>query len=440
MLLNSQYGYKSVWALAWPLLVSNMSTPLLGVVDTAILGHLDSPVHLAAVAIGASLVTFVFWSCGFLRMGTTSLTAHAHGAGDHRALVAVFWPSCQVALGLSLVILLGQLVFLEFAVALLVDQAHLQAHAGAYGEVRLYAAPVVLLNYVIAGWFIGRQDTRTPLILALLLNLANIGLDIWLVWGLGLGSLGAAWASNVAELLTFIVGAVLVARAVGGISLRELWRRHPWPAYQRLLVMNSQLFVRTFLLLAVLLFFASQGARLGTTVLAANAVLLQLVNIISYSLDAFAHSAQALVGKAVGQKNPDGFRLAFKNTGYCALGSALMMSLLLWLLGPNTVYLFSDIESVRSAAADFYGYIVLFPLLSIAAYQFDGVFIGWGKTLVMMCAMVLCVFAVFVPIWWLVGGNHGLWLALIGLNMARGLSLGGYYLYSSAQRNGRQSI
>jgi MATE family multidrug resistance protein len=397
-------------------------------------------VHLAAVAIGASLVTFVFWSCGFLRMGTTSLTAHAHGAGDQRSLVAVFWQSCQVALGLSVVILLGQLMLLEFAVALLVDEAHLQAHASAYVEIRLYAAPVVLLNYVIAGWFIGRQDTRTPLILALLLNLANIGLDIWLVWGLGLGSVGAAWASSIAELLTFIVGAVLVARAVGGVSLRELWRRHPWPAYQRLLVMNSQLFVRTFLLLAVLLFFASQGARLGTTVLAANAVLLQLVNIISYSLDAFAHSAQALVGKAVGQKNPEGFRLAFRNTGYCALGSALLMSLVLWLLGSNTVHLFSDIESVRIAAADFYGYIVLFPLLSIAAYQFDGVFIGWGKTGVMMCAMVFCVFAVFVPIWWLVGGNHGLWLALTGLNIARGLSLGGYYLYSNSQGNGRQSI
>ncbi len=407
------------------MILSNLSTPLLGIVDTAILGHLPQATHLAAVALGSSLVTFIFWSFGFLRMGTTSLTARAVGAGDALLEQATLARSAVLAVTIGVALWLLQWPLLPLLLGWLSQAGEVQNLALDYSRIRVLAAPVVLINYVLVGWFIGRQNTRVPLLLMVVLNVANVVFDLVLVWWLGWGSAGAAWASLTAELLALLVGWQLLRRAlksgfvVAGLTLR-------WREFRPLIIINSHLFVRTAALLLVFLFFTSQGARLGETVLAANAILMQLVGVVSYGLDGFAHAAEALVGRAAGARQRRQFVLACSITGQWAAVTALVTALVLWLLGPNLISLFTDLAPVAALARDYFIWLPLFPLLAGAAYHMDGIYIGWGRPDVMQYTMLASALLVFLPVWWLGSGNTALWLAFVAFNLSRGILLSGY--------------
>ena len=413
---------QQVWSLAWPMILSNLSTPLLGIVDTIILGHLPQATDLAAVALGATLITFVYWSLGFLRMGTTGLVARAEGQQDDDQIRAIFWRSIHIALMLSLLLWLVLAPCLPIIFQFLTQPGEVRQSAQAYAEIRIWSAPMVLINYVIIGWFVGRQNTRLPLLLTLVLNFANIILDIVLVWHLNMGSTGAAWATFSAELIAATLGIVLVLRALGGshrFSVRDL----RWSAYKAIVAVNSHLFVRTAVLLSVLLFFSAEGAKLGDTVLAANAILMQLIAIISYGLDGFAHAAESLVGRAAGTKNKSVFMQACRATSRMAFCTAIGLTALLLVAGANTVNLFSNIDAVREVAGYYYWWMPWFPLVSMAAYQLDGIFIGWGRTDAMQVTMILSALLVFFPVWAVIGANTGLWTALLLFNASRGLLL-----------------
>ncbi|MCP8900558.1 MATE family efflux transporter [Gilvimarinus xylanilyticus] len=427
-----RHYHRGIWPLVWPILLSNLSVPLLGAVDTAILGHLPQARFLGAVAVGSSIITMVFWSLGFLRMGTTSLVSRAVGAENQDEALALWLRSAVLALCLAtMLIALGQWL-VPFAIELMAPASDIAPLATSYSHIRLLSAPATLLNYTLIGWFIGQQDTRRPLLILVFTNGVNIVLDMVFIWGLGLNSDGAAWASVSAEYAALLLGLWLLARKLyqlpsGRRSLTDqLTRLRHFADYLPLLTVNRHLFVRTACLLGVFTFFTAQGARAGTHVVAANAILLQLLMLTSHALDGFAHAAEALCGKATGQRNWAEFRRVCGATTSMALATALGISLIFALGEPLWLDAFTAIAPVLAEASRQFGWLIALPLLTIWAYQLDGIFLGAGLTRAMQYTMLGCMLGVFFPLWFITQGlgNTGLWLAFSTFNGARSLAMG----------------
>ena len=427
-----------VWNLAWPMILSNISVPLLGAVDTAILGHLSSPAYLSGVAIGASVMSMLLWAFGFLRMGTTGLVARSTDGGELWLLRAL---GLAMVLGLALTLLAWPL--LEIIVSWMNASALAAPQAQVYLQIRLVSAPLALANFALLGFFIGRQDARAPLFILLAANLLNIGLDFLLIMGLGLGAKGAALATVSADIFAFVLGLQLLRRVdsrIWSTLIRELrktdffpWRNAtPW---LELLRINTDLFLRTCLLLFTLTFFTAQGAAQGDAVLAANAILLQLLMMTSYALDGFAHATEALVGESVARKSAALFSSTVRSAGGWALASATAITFLLVLARPFLLPLFTDIPSVLEQAQKVYWWLCALPLLAVWSYQLDGVFIGAGKSRQMRDTMFVATVLVFFPAWWLTQpwGNHGVWFSLFLWISARSAGLLIYFRYYTSQ-------
>lgn len=430
--------HKRLWSIAWPLILANITVPLLGLVDTAVLGHLDSAIYLGAVAIGANIFSFIFWGFGFLRMGTTGFIAQAYGNKDQRQLQQVFTQALLLAVTIGLLLILLQQPIFQLALYLMQGSEEVTLLAQRYCEIRIYSAPATLAHYVIIGWLIGTQHSRGPLLMLLSANCINIALDLLFVMGFGWQSDGVAWATLIAEYSSVAVGIVMIKRS----QLFDQWliQRETLTtlaSYSRLLRVNRHLFVRTISLLFTFAFFTAQGAQQGDLVLATNAVLLTFLLLISNGLDGFANAAEALVGEAIGQKNPGGLNQAITTATQWSLLTAALFSLFFWLFGPLILSWLSSIPEVIDQASRYLGWIVLLPLVAMPSYLFDGVFVGATRTKEMQNTMLCATFAVFIPAWWLTQplGNHGLWLALTLFLMFRGASLGFYFKrYSQTQR------
>ncbi|OZG73270.1 MATE family efflux transporter [Hahella sp. CCB-MM4] len=423
--------HRRLWALAWPLILSNITVPLLGLVDTAVLGHLDSPLYLGAVALGANLFTFIFWAFGFLRMGTTGLSAQAWGAGDDDRLYRTLIQACVIGLGIGLLLFANQWWILPVGLKLMQTSAELWPQAEVYAGIRIYSAPAILIQYAITGWLIGNQKTRAALFLAVSTNIVNIVLDLFLVMGLGMRADGVALATTVAEYYSAIVGLWLCCGNRYGYVMQimtapELWRLD---AFIRLLKFNADLFLRTILLLFTFAFFVAQGAQLGTDILAANAVLLTFLMLTSNALDGFANGAEALCGEAVGKGRLDQFKDAVRISGIWSLITAGTVSICFWLFGDWIINLLTDIESVRERALTYIVWMIALPLVGVWSYLYDGIFVGATKAKEMRNTIVLSVFFVFFPCWWLTQSfqNHGLWFSMTTFLGARGLIQWCYY-------------
>ncbi len=418
--------HRRVLILAWPMILSNISIPLLGLVDTAILGHLDSPTHLGAVAIGASILSFVFWGFGFLRMGTTSLVARAHGRHDKEASNTLLLQAGIVAVAIGVMLILLQSPLLKLALYLMGPPSSIAEPAAAYSSIRIYSAPAILLNLTLIGWFIGMQNTRAPLIMLVTTNAINIVLDAWFILLLGMGSNGAALASAIAECCGTMIGIYLVLNShLLEASFINRQKIQQLAGYMDLLKVNGHLFLRTALLLFTFAFFNSKSSQLGEATLAANAILFQLLLLVSYGLDGFAHASEALVGKAVGAKDQWQFKRALATTGFWSLLLSVIFSAVFLFGQPVIVTVFTDIVEVASELHHIYAWILVLPLVSVWAYWLDGVYIGAGATRTMLVSMFISCSLIFFPLWWLLQdwGNHGLWIAFTGFNLARGLSL-----------------
>ncbi|WP_444945896.1 MATE family efflux transporter [Microbulbifer sp. VTAC004] len=425
---------RRVWNLAWPMILSNISVPLLGAVDTAILGHLPSPEYLSGVAVGASVMSMLLWAFGFLRMGTTGLVARSDKGG-------VDWLLRALLLALSLGVLLQIIAFplLSHIVGWMNASVEAGPHALSYLQIRLISAPIALANFAILGFFIGRQDSRAPLYILLAANILNIGLDFLLILGLGLGAKGAAAATVSADLFAFVLGFYLLRRIDGDIwsdIVNQLCKRQllPWAdpkPWIELLHINTDLFIRTCLLLLTLTFFTAQGASQGDSVLAANAILLQLLMITSYALDGFAHATEALVGESIAKKSSKLFQATVHSAGIWALGSAIGLTILLVVAQPVILSLFTDIGTVIEQANHVYWWLCALPLIAVWSYQLDGVFIGAGRSRKMRDTMFIATIVVFFPSWWLTQswGNHGIWFSLFLWISARSVGLIVYYRY-----------
>ena len=426
-----------IWQLAWPMIISNLSVPLLGLVDTAVLGHLDSASFLSAVAIGSSILAFIYWGFGFLRMGTTGAAAQAFGAEQHDQSRLIISQSLLLSLGLALVILFLSPWLLDLGLLLVSPPAGAEYLATEYMSLRILSAPAVLINYVIIGWLIGRQNTRWPLLITLFTNCLNIILDLLLIIGLGLNSEGAALATVIAE----YCGCGLAL-----LILQRQWRLMPgmlnhhqltvWSDYRDLLITNSHLFIRTLVLLASFAFFTAKGAQQGESILAANTILIQLAMLTAFGLDGFAHAAEALTGDAVGKRQLSIFYQVCKGCAFWSICTAVIFTVAYNLIGHPIIHLMTSLEEVRVLAKQYLPWLTFLPLIAIWSYLLDGIFIGASRSKAMQYTMLISAGLVYLPSWYFTQswGNHGLWFAFLAFNGARGITLG-YIFYRHYRLN-----
>ena len=419
-----------VWRLAGPIMVSNISTPLLGAVDTAVMGHLPDPAYIGAVALGAIIFNFLFWGFGFLRMGTTGFTSQAHGAGDRAELRAALVRPLILAVALGAALIALQVPIGALAIQLLDASATVEGLTHDYYAIRIWSAPFALANYVLLGWLLGTQRAFTVLLLQVVLNGINIVLDLVFVIGLGWGIEGVAFASLLAEMAATFLGLALVAKPLFRDKAPLEWAHVA--ARERLLALfrvNADILVRTLCLISAFAYFAAQGAQMGDLVLAANAVLMQFLSVTAYGLDGFAHAAEVLAGSALGAGSRRAFRQVVKVSTLWALGMALLAGLVFLTAGRPLIGLLSNIPEVRATAAAYLPWMIVSPVISVWSFLLDGIFIGTTRTGEMRNAMIASLAVYLVACWLLVPalGNHGLWLAMMIFMAARAISLGAYY-------------
>lgn len=422
----SALTHRSVLALAGPMIISNVTVPLLGLVDTAVVGHMDSPVYLGAVAVGGIVFGFLFWGFGFLRMGTTGLTAQSYGNEDGEGVRAHLARGVLIALLIGALLIALQVPIFRLALTLIDASDEVTRWARAYLDVRIWAAPFTLTSYVFIGWLLGTQDARGPMIITIVINVVNIVLDVYFVVALDWGVVGVARASLIAEITGVVTGALLVRRKLrvvgGGLSGARLKR---WDEIRRTLAVNRDIMIRTLLLIFAFAFFTRQGARYGDAVLAANAVLLNFQDLMAYVLDGFAHAAEALVGRAVGQRSRERLDRAVRLCAIWSLGLAVVIALAFALSGPWIIDRITDLSEVRSLAREFLPWVVASPLVAVWSFLLDGVFIGATRTRAMRDIMAAAVVGCYLPVWYLAQplGNHGLWLAMLVFLAARGVGM-----------------
>lgn len=415
-----------MWRIAAPMILSNVSVPLLGMVDTGVTGHLDNSAYLGAVAIGASIFTFIFMGMNFLRMGTTGIAAQSFGADDNDGLRAALGQALIVGLVIALALIVLQVPIGQLALKLLGGNAETQQYASEYFSIRIWSAPGTLANYALIGWFIGLQNARVPLFIFLTINITNMALDLLFVVVLGMTVDGVALASVIAEYSGFLVGASFAIAA-----LKK--RAGHWPlarltnvaAYRAFFSINAHLFVRTMALMFTLSFVTAQGARLGGQILAANAVLMNFQFLTAFGLDGIAHAAEALVGKAVGEKRRDALIHTVNLTLKWSVIFALGFTVFYFVAGSLIISILTDLQDVRSTANRYLPWMIASPLVSVWCFLYDGVYVGATRAKDMRNIMLFSAIAVFLPAWYLTRplGNDGLWLAFLLFMASRGVGM-----------------
>jgi MATE family multidrug resistance protein len=421
-------GHRDVLAIAVPIMLSNFTTPLIGIVDTAALGQLSDPRYIGAVAVGAMIFNMIYWAFGFLRMGTTGLTAQAYGAGPAAEVAATLLRALLIAgiAGATLIVL--QIPIALVAFKLVPGSEGVEAGAETYFAIRIWSAPAALANYALLGWFIGLGRAGTAFALQLVLNLTNAALDALLVLVMGMDVVGVAIGTVAAETLAAVCGLYIAWRAVGGETLSALTRAHVLEskALKRMLAVNRDIMVRTLCLLFAFSWFTAQSAKGGDVVLAANAVLFSFFSFSAYFLDGFAFASEALVGQAIGAGRRRRFVDAIRLSSLWAAAFSLGLSLFLALAGSALIDLMTVSPEVRTAARGFLIWAAIAPIAGVAAFQLDGIFIGATRTADMRNMMILSL-AVYLAAWAVLTpafGNHGLWASVIVFFLIRAASLG----------------
>lgn len=412
--------YRYLIGKAWPIILANAAVPLLGLVDTAVIGNVGTVEDLGAIAFGALIFSFVYWSFGFLRMGTTGFVAQAAGAGNEAEIRAVLGRALILAIGLGLVLYLLQTPIKLAAFALLGGSENVELIAQEYFDVRIWGAPATLAMFALMGTFIGLANSKLLLLVQLFMNGLNIALDILFAGVLGWGAFGIALGTVIAEWSSVLFASVLLFRLLKrrGSKGEVFWPRDrifDRSALLKTLSANADIMIRTLLLVFSFAFFTNQSARFGDVILAANHILLQLVSFAAFFLDGYAFVVEALVGSAVGSKRLDCFDVAVRRSTLLALGTAVILAAMVWLFGEFAIALLTDLEPVRMAAEQMLFLAAIYILFSFAAFQLDGIFIGASSTRHMRNAAVISL-AVFLVVWWLLidrYGVSGLWWAMI---------------------------
>jgi MATE family multidrug resistance protein len=440
MQIPESISYRYLLQKAWPIILANAAVPLLGLVDTAVIGNVGSIEDLGAIAFGALIFSFVYWSFGFLRMGTTGFAAQASGRGDEQEVRAVLGRALLMAFGIGLLLILIQWPIKLIAFSLLDGSSQVELMAQSYFKIRIWGAPATLATFALMGLLIGLGKSRTLLIVQLFLNGLNITLDIWFAGVLGWGASGIALGTVIAEWSTVLLAGWLIYLE---LNQRRLLGEHFWSRTKimdRLALLktassNLDIMIRTLILVFSFGFFINQSAKYGDTSLAGNHILLQLISFAAFFLDGYAFVVEALVGTSIGARRRDIFDLAVRRTTSLAIMTAIFLALAIGLFGDVAVMLLTDISAVRLAANELLLLPAIYVFFSFAAFQLDGIFIGASFTRRMRDAAVISI-SVYLFAWWILSdrfGIEGLWWAMIIYVVARAVAL--LLFYPSLRRS-----
>jgi len=417
---------RSIFAQAWPIMLGQTTVPLVGLVDTAIIGRTGDAAALAGVALGTTVINLVFWTFGFLRMGMTGMTAQAEGAGDAREAEAMLLRGLVAGVVLGAILFALQIVLIPLALDTLAGGGAMDDAARGYVSARFFGAPASLSIFAINGWLLGLGRTRAALALQIVMNLVNIGLDLLFVWHFHLGARGVGLGTACAEWISLAVGLAIVGRGID-------WRRMFSPvlfgggALKRLFAVNADIMIRTIALLALFVWFTNAGARLGATALAANHVLMQFVSVSAFVLDGFAFTAESRVGQAIGARSRPAVTRAIRLTGEFSALAGIGFAALFFLAGTPLIAFFASNPDVRVQAMALLPYAAIIPAIGVPAWLLDGIFIGAtrGKALrnaaIIATSLYIATDLALRPF-----GANGIWWALTASYLYRALALGAY--------------
>ena len=418
--------HRALWRLAGPIMISNITVALLGMVDTAVVGHLEKPQYLGGITLAMVLFNFLYWGLSFLRMGTTGIVAQSYGEDDPDKLRATLAQAALTSVFLALLILLTRDLIVSGGLLILEGSDEVSYYARQYFDWAIWAAPAVLLNLVITGWLLGTHNATPTLVLAVIINVINIVLDLVFVLVLGMDVRGVALATVIAQ-YTGLVFALYIIRVV--------LKRHPgnWcrklvmdiSSIRRMVSINHNLFVRTVSLLFVFAFFTHQGAAQGDVILAANAVLMNFYLLMALALDGFAMAAEAMVGRSIGARDHPGFWQSVRIAGLWSLLFAVLFALFYLVFGRELVNLMTDLENVRLTAYEYLYWLVIAPLITTWCFMWDGIYTGATRAAEMRNTMLFSTCCIVLPSWYLFQGmgNTGLWLALTLFMVSRSVSM-----------------
>lgn len=407
-----------------------MSVPLLGAVDTALVGHLDQIYYLGALAVGSVIFNFIFWGFGFLRMGTTGLTAQEYGKRDRREMMMILARVQLIAMSIGLLILLLQNPIITLSLYLIESSGEVAEFAKVYYDIRILTAPAVLALYGLNGWFLGMQNAKYPMIITIVLNLLNIFFNILFIYGFGMHVDGVAYGTLISTYLALGLAIVLFLkryrRYLSHFAKNEIFNKAELVKY---FSVNRDIFIRTLCLIFTFSFFTAVSAKQGDMILAANTILLQLWFIASYGIDGFAYAAESLVGRFKGSGNQKEMHSAI----YYTLGWGLLLGLsgtvIYFITGNQILHVFTNNIEVIELAQSVLFWTIMAPLVSSICYVLDGVYIGATETKPMRDTMLAATFLVFLPVYHvgtLYLGVHGLWLAMVLFMISRGVALAFY--------------
>ena len=423
-MITAPITHTRVFRIALPIVLSNATVPLLGLVDTAVIGQLGQAAPIGAVGIGAVILSTLYWLFGFLRMSTSGLAAQSHGAGNAAETSATLLRALTVALTAGLALILLQNPLFNGAFALAPASQTVESLARQYLAIRIWGAPATVALYALTGWLVGVERTRLILILQLWQNGLNVVLSVWFVLGLQWGVPGVAFATLIAEWTGLALGLCLTRDAFKGLA--KAWPRVADKiALQRLFGVSRDIMIRTVILQLSFTTFVFIGARFGDTTLAANEILLQFLGLMAFALDGIAFAAESLIGQAIGQNSRPALRQTAKICLQWGFGFGALLALIFALAGTTLIDLMTTSEPVRATARSYLSWLVLAPLIGAACWIYDGIFIGALMTGAMVRA-ALTVLAIYIPALLILVptlGNHGLWAALMLMNAARGMTL-----------------
>ncbi|MGE4611410.1 MAG: MATE family efflux transporter [Paracoccaceae bacterium] len=428
-LTTKEITHRRVLNIAIPIVISNATYPILGLVDTGVVGQLGDPVPIGAVGIGSVILAAIYWIFGFLRMGTSGLVAQARGVGDVPETGALLTRGLMIGASAGLLFIIFQSALFWGAFQISPASAEVEGMARSYMSIRIWGAPAAISTYAITGWLIAMERTRAVLILQLWVNGLNVALDLWFVLGLEMGIEGVAIATLIAEWSGVLLGLWLCRAAFGGDQWRDWGRIFDRLKVKRMAIVNGDIMLRSVMLQISFLTFLFIGAGMGDITLASNQILLQFVGLTAYALDGFAFSAEALVGQALGAKNRTALRRAAILSSQWGLAGAVLLTAIFFLFGSTIIDIMTTSSDVRIEARQYLWWMILFPLVGLPSWMFDGFFIGATRTREMRMAMFqsALVYAMILFILVPTMGNHGLWLALIIFDIARALTLWRYY-------------
>lgn len=434
--------HRRVLAVAFPIVLSNATVPLLGAVDTGVVGQIGEAAPIGAVGVAAVVIASIYWIFGFLRMGTSGLVAQAHGAGEVAETGALLMRGLMIGFGGGMLLIILQVPLFGLAMKAAPASAEVEEMALSYLSIRVWGAPATIAIFAVTGWLIALERTRDVLVLQVWQNGLNIVLDLWFVLGLDWGVEGVALATIIAEWTGLFVALWFARSAFQGDQWRDWARVFDRARIARMAVVNGDILIRSVLLNITFILFIFWGASFGDVTLAANQVLLQFLEITAYALDGFAFAAEALVGQAIGARQRASLRKSVVISSFWGVISVTVMGLGFWLAGPYLIDLMAKSAEVQAEARIYLPWVAFSPIVGVTAWMLDGIFIGATRTNAMKWAAVESVAVYLVVIWPLSWAfeNHGLWLALYVSFIARGITLGVRYPALENQVQGPETV